>query len=89
MGADKSAENTPNAPKFVDPICLHKPKSLGFSKKNSLCVSVVRVKIQFLWIGETNVNAWKDTIYGGRGTRYNKIAALDLKLRLQINFYMI
>ena len=43
MGADKSAENTPNAPKIFGPICLPKPKSLGFSKKkSSLWVSVVR-----------------------------------------------
>jgi hypothetical protein len=27
-GSDISAENTPNAIKFVCPICLHKPKSL-------------------------------------------------------------
>ena len=43
MVAFKLAENTPNAPKFFGPICLPKPKSLGFSKKNSLWVSVVRV----------------------------------------------
>ena len=42
MGADKSAENTPNAPKFICPNCLPKPKSLGVSKKSSLWVSVVR-----------------------------------------------
>ena len=30
MGADKSAENTPTAPKFICPICLPRPKSLGF-----------------------------------------------------------
>ena len=30
MGADKAAENTPNAPKFICPNCLPKPKSLGF-----------------------------------------------------------
>ena len=41
-GADKLAENTPNAPKIFIPICLPKPKSLGFSKKSSLWVSVVR-----------------------------------------------
>ena len=41
MGADKSAENTPNAQKMLGPICLPKP-SLGFSKKSSLWVSVVR-----------------------------------------------
>ena len=38
MGADKSAENTP---KFFGPICLPKSKSLGFSEKNFLWVSVV------------------------------------------------
>ena len=39
MGADSSAENTPNVPKFICPICLPKPKSLGFRwKKSSLGV---------------------------------------------------
>ena len=42
MGADKSAENTPNATKFLCPICLPKPKLYEFSKKSSLCVSVIR-----------------------------------------------
>ena len=32
MGADKLAENTPNVPKLFGPICLPKPKCLGFSK---------------------------------------------------------
>ena len=30
MGADSLAENTPNAPEFICPICLPKPKSSGF-----------------------------------------------------------
>ena len=30
FGADKSAENTPNAPKFTCPNCLPMPKRLGF-----------------------------------------------------------
>ena len=30
MGADTSAENTLDAPKFICPICQPKPKSLGF-----------------------------------------------------------
>ena len=39
MGADSSAENTPNAPEFIFPICLPKPKSSGFQwKKASLGV---------------------------------------------------
>ena len=37
MGADSWAENTPNAPEFICPICLLKPKSSGFQwKKASL-----------------------------------------------------
>ena len=39
MGTDSSAENTPNAPEFICPICLPKPKSLWFQwKKASLGV---------------------------------------------------
>ena len=39
--ADKLDENIPNDPNNFGPICLPKPKSLGFSKKSSLMVSVV------------------------------------------------
>ena len=35
MGADKSAENILNAPKFICPNCLPKPKSLGFRWKKT------------------------------------------------------
>jgi hypothetical protein len=35
MGADKLTENTPNAPKFICPNCLFKPKSLGFRWKTA------------------------------------------------------
>ena len=35
MGANKFAENTPNAPKFICPICLPKPKKLGFQWKTA------------------------------------------------------
>ena len=39
MGADKSADNITNAPKFICPNCLPYPKSLGFLwKKVSLGV---------------------------------------------------
>jgi hypothetical protein len=31
MGSDSSAENTPNAPEFIGPICL--PMSSGFQLK--------------------------------------------------------
>ena len=41
-GADKLAENTQNTPKMFGPICLPVLKSLGYSKKSSLWVSVVR-----------------------------------------------
>ena len=41
MGADLSAENTPNAPEFICPNCLPKPKRLEFQwKKASLGVRV-------------------------------------------------
>ena len=43
MGDDKLAEITPNAPNIFGQICLPKPKSLGFSKKNFLWVSLVSV----------------------------------------------
>ena len=36
MGADKSAENTPNAPKFICLDCLPKLKSASFGVR-SLC----------------------------------------------------
>ena len=36
MGADKSAEHTPNSPKLICPNCLPKPKSLGFWRKKGL-----------------------------------------------------
>ena len=35
MDADKLAENAPNAPKFICPNCLPKPKSLGFQRKKA------------------------------------------------------
>ena len=39
MGAEKSAENTPNAAKIISPNCLPKPQKLGFhGKKASLGV---------------------------------------------------
>ena len=45
MAADSSAENTPNAPEFICPICLRKPKSskvLDFNGKGLHWASVVR-----------------------------------------------
>ena len=36
MGNDSLAENTPNAPEFICPICLPKPKSSGFQWKKAL-----------------------------------------------------
>ena len=35
MGSDSSAENTPNAPEFICPNCLPKPKSSGFQWKKA------------------------------------------------------
>ena len=42
MGADSSAENTPNAPKSICLICLPKLKSLGFQWKKAF---VIRAKV--------------------------------------------
>ena len=33
LGADSLAENTTNAPEFICPICLPKPKRSGFQWK--------------------------------------------------------
>ena len=35
MGADSFAENTLNAPEFIYPICLPKPKSSVFQRKKA------------------------------------------------------
>ena len=35
MGADSLAENTPNAPEFIWPISLPKPKKSGFQWKKA------------------------------------------------------
>ena len=48
MGADGSAKNTPNASKFICPICLPKPKSVGFQEKRLHWASVVRSPNHFL-----------------------------------------
>ena len=42
MGADGLAENTPNAPELICPICLPKPKNSGFQWKRFHWASVVR-----------------------------------------------
>ena len=42
MGADKLAENTPNAPEFICPNCLLNPKSSKFRWKKFHWVSIVR-----------------------------------------------
>jgi hypothetical protein len=45
MGADKSTESTPNAPKFIFPNCLSKPKSLvHISMKKGLIGRPLSVK---------------------------------------------
>ena len=52
MGADNATKNTPYAPPKISPICLPKSKSLGFSKKRSLWVSVVRAAYH-IWVGDS------------------------------------
>ena len=66
MGADSLAENTQNAPEFICPICLPKPKSSGFQwKKASLGVrspgslpsstNIVVVFLSILWCFDNNL----------------------------------
>ena len=40
MGADKLAENNPNASKLIGPNCLPKPKSLRFRQKKKVSLGV-------------------------------------------------
>ena len=48
MSADKLAENTPNASKFISPNCLPKPKNLWFRwKKASLGVRSPCLQLQY------------------------------------------
>ena len=72
MGADSLAEITPNAPEFICPICLPKPKSSGFQwKKASLGVrsqwplqtpnEAFFIEIQAFGLGQTN---WADKFWG-------------------------
>ena len=42
MGVDSSAENNPNAPKFICLICLPKPKVLNIIEKRLHRATVVR-----------------------------------------------
>ena len=42
MGADKSAENSPNAPKCICPDCLSKLKGRDFNEKRLHWASIVR-----------------------------------------------
>ena len=57
MGADILAKNTPNALQIFVPICLHKPKSLGFSKRSSLWMSVVRGYMEEMASSEAQANS--------------------------------
>ena len=41
---DSLAVNTQNAPEFICPICLHKPKALDFNEKRLHWASVVRAE---------------------------------------------
>ena len=68
MVADSLAENTPNAPEFVCPICLPKTKSSGFQwKKASLGVrgsgKAGKIQAQFMhWVQLMQVNVSENTI---------------------------
>ena len=64
MGADKLAENTPNAPKFICPNCLPKPKSLEFWwKKASLGVRSLWLKSWKFMIRSFAIGSWIPWIF--------------------------
>jgi hypothetical protein len=44
MGADSLAENTPNAPELISPICLPKHKSSGFQRKKASSLASLGVR---------------------------------------------
>ena len=64
MVADKSANNTPSAPKLICPNCLPKPKSLGFRwKQASLCVRSPWLEDSLLYFQQFGFRIiWKLTI---------------------------
>ena len=68
MVADSSAENTPNAPEFVCPICLPKTKSSGLQwEKASLGIrgsdKSGKIQAQFMhWVQLMQVNVSENTI---------------------------
>ena len=50
MGADRTAENSPNASKKFSPKCLPKPKSLRFKKSSVLVSVLIYMKYFTTWI---------------------------------------
>ena len=64
MVADKSAQNTPNAPKFIYPNCLPKPKSFGFQwKKASLGVGSPWSRLSLRFNQRDAVVFWKKVMF--------------------------
>ena len=58
MGADSLAENTPNAPEFICPICLPNPKSFGFQwKKASLGVPSPCLRRNFYFVNHVSIKS--------------------------------
>ena len=57
MGADSSAENTQNAPEFICPICLPKPKSSEFQWKKAL------LGVRSLWCKHIKLVYKNETIH--------------------------
>ena len=69
MGADSLAENTPNAPESICPICLPKPKSSGFQWKkaslgaHSLCTLLFELSPYFLAVSSKHLELTPCTMY--------------------------
>ena len=50
MGADDLAENTPNDPEFIGPICVPKPKNSGFQWK----IASLGIRTPFFYLLKKN-----------------------------------
>ena len=90
MGADSLAENTPNAPEFICPICLPKPKSSGFQcKKASLGFRSPWYWIisQTFWMKKGHFIFLTKFCYSGHCFPFRKLTAITLNKFSHIFFF--
>ena len=71
IGADKSAENTPNDQKLICPNCLPKPKSLGFRWKR------LHLGVRSPWFHQSQIrNSLKEYFSSGKRKLRKKIGPI-------------